>query len=333
MTAMSIVASLPDHLLAIPAGTAKSQVITMDRRSFITRVGLGAAVLNLRSQAASLAPHNAPVMLTRAIAATGEHLPVIGMGTSGTFDVSTDAAARAPLIEVTRLLLETPHAVIDTAPIYGRAEAVSGDILHSQGWRKQTFLATKISAPAGPPARAQWQQSQQRLRSATVDVLQIHNLVDWRNNLAFLRELKEAGQVRYTGVTHYLDHAHDALAAIVAAEPIDFVQINLSVTSRAAERRLLPLCQTRGVAVIINRAFEDGRLFGLVKGRALPTWASEIDCSSWAQLFLKFVIAHPAVTVVIPATSKPGNMRDNLAAGVGALPDAKQRERIAALFG
>ena len=306
--------------------------MTIDRRSFMTSVGASASVLTLPSLAASGAPHNAPAMLTRAIAATGEHLPVIGMGTSGTFDVSADDAARAPLIEVTQLLLETPHAVIDTAPSYGRAEAVCGDILHSQNWRKQAFVATKISAPAGPPARAQWQQSQQRLRSETLDLLQIHNLVDWQNNLVLLRELKEAGQVRYIGVTHYLDHAHDALAAIVAAEPIDFVQINFSVISRAAERRLLPLCQTHGVAVIINRAFEDGRLFGLVKERALPTWASEIDCSSWAQLFLKFVIAHPAVTVVIPATSKPRNMRDNLAAGSGALPDAQQRERIAALF-
>ncbi len=289
-------------------------------------------MLTLRAQAESLAPQQAPAMRSREITSSGERLPVIGMGTSGTFDVGTDAAARAPLIDVTRLLLETPNSLIDTAPSYGRAEAVSGDILHEQGWRKQAFLATKISAPAGPAAQAQWRQSQQYLRSDTVDLLQIHNLVDWQNNLAFVRELKAAGQVRYIGVTHYLDHAHDTLADIVATQLIDFIQINLSVVSRAAERRLLPLCQSRGVAVIINRAFEDGRLFGLVKDRALPTWAEEIDCASWAQVFLKFVLAHPAVTVVIPATSKPKNMRDNLAAGTGALPDAKQREQIAALF-
>lgn len=304
----------------------------MDRRHFMTGVGAGAAMLTLRAQAESLAPQQAPAVHSREIAGSGERLPVIGMGTSGTFDVGTEVAARAPLIEVTRLLLETPNSLIDTAPSYGRAEAVSGDILHNEGWRKQAFLATKISAPAGPAAQAQWRQSRQYLRSDTVDLLQIHNLVDWQNNLAFLRELKTSGQVRYIGVTHYLDHAHDTLADIVAAQVIDFVQINLSVVSRAAERRLLPLCQSRGVAVIVNRAFEDGRLFGLVRDRPLPAWAEEIDCHSWAQVFLKFVIAHPAVTVVIPATSKPKNMRDNLAAGTGALPDAKQRERIAALF-
>lgn len=304
----------------------------MDRRHFMTGVGAGAAMLTLRAQAESLVPQPAPAMRSRAIASSGERLPVIGMGTSGTFDVGADAAARAPLIEVTRLLLETPNSLIDTAPSYRRAEAVSGDILGEQARRRQAFLATKISAPAGPAAQAQWRQSQQYLRSDTVDLLQIHNLVDWQNNLAFLRELKASGQVRYIGVTHYLDHAHDTLADIVAAQVIDLIQINLSVVSRGAERRLLPLCQSRGVAVIINRAFEDGRLFGLVRDRPMPTWADEIDCVSWAQLFLKFVIAHPAVTVVIPATSKPKNMRDNLAAGTGTLPDTKQRERIAALF-
>ena len=332
MTARWRMATLSAYAPAVPVGCAPSQVTRMDRRSFIASVGAGASLLGLPSQAMETPPQHSPVMLSRAIARSGERLPVIGMGTSGTFDIGADAAARAALIEVTRLLLENPKAVIDTAPSYGRAELVSGDILHEQGWRKQAFLATKISAPAGPAARAQWQQSQQALRSTTVDLLQIHHLVDWRNNLRFLQELKASAQVRYVGITHYLDHAHDTLADIVAAEVVDFVQINLSVVSRAAERRLLPLCQDRGVAVIINRAFEDGRLFSQVKGRALPDWANEIDCRSWAQLFLKFVIAHPAVTVVIPATSKPTNMRDNLGAGSGALPDAGQRARIAALF-
>ena len=202
----------------------------------------------------------------------------------------------------------------------------------SRAGANRLSLPPKFRHLPAAAAQAQWRQSRQNLRSGTVDLLQIHNLVDWQNNLAFVRELKAAGEVRYIGVTHYLDHAHDTLAEIVASHTIDFVQINLSVVSRAAEQRLLPLCQQRGVAVIINRAFEDGRLFGLVKGRVLPDWASEIDCNSWAQLFLKFVIAHPAVTVVIPATSKPTNMRDNLAAGRGALPDSRQRERIAALF-
>jgi aryl-alcohol dehydrogenase-like predicted oxidoreductase len=302
----------------------------MKRRSFLGALGAAGALAARPAGIARAAP--AAAMQLRAIPASGERLPVIGMGTSGTFEVGESPADRAPLIEVTRLLLATPNSLIDTAPSYGRAEAVVGDILQGGGWRRQAFIATKISARAGEDARAQWRRSLASLRTDKVDLLQVHNLVDWKQNLAFLRELKAAGQVRYVGITHYVDSAHDALADIVQAEKLDFVQVNYSVTSRSAERRLLPLCRDRGVAVLVNRAFEDGRLFGQVKGRALPDWAGEIGCSSWAQIFLKFVLAEPAVTVVIPATSKPGNMADNLAAGSAAMPDARQRERIAALF-
>lgn len=302
----------------------------MKRRSFLGALGAAGALAARPGGIAQAAP--AAAMQLRAIPASGERLPVIGMGTSGTFEVGESPADRAPLIEVTRLLLATPNSLIDTAPSYGRAETVVGDILQGGGWRRQAFIATKISARAGDDARAQWRRSLASLRTDKVDLLQVHNLVDWKQNLAFLRELKAAGQVRYVGITHYVDSAHDALADIVQAEKLDFVQVNYSVTSRSAERRLLPLCRDRGVAVLVNRAFEDGRLFGQVKGRALPEWAGEIGCSSWAQIFLKFVLAEPAVTVVIPATSKPGNMADNLAAGSGAMPDARQRERIAALF-
>lgn len=302
----------------------------MKRRSFLGALGAAGALAARPGGIARAAP--AAAMQLRAIPASGERLPVIGMGTSGTFEVGESPADRAPLIEVTRLLLATPNSLIDTAPSYGRAEAVVGDILQGGGWRRQAFIATKISARAGDDARAQWRRSLASLRTDKVDLLQVHNLVDWKQNLAFLRELKAAGQVRYVGITHYVDSAHDALADVVQAEKLDFVQVNYSVTSRSAERRLLPLCRDRGVAVLVNRAFEDGRLFGQVKGRALPEWVGEIGCSSWAQIFLKFVLAEPAVTVVIPATSKPGNMADNLAAGSGAMPDARQRERIAALF-
>lgn len=302
----------------------------MKRRSFLGALGAAGALAARPGGIARAAP--AAAMQLRAIPVSGERLPVIGMGTSGTFEVGESPADRAPLIEVTRLLLATPNSLIDTAPSYGRAEAVVGDILQGGGWRRQAFIATKISARAGDDARAQWRRSLASLRTDKVDLLQVHNLVDWKQNLAFLRELKAAGQVRYVGITHYVDSAHDALADIVQAEKLDFVQVNYSVTSRSAERRLLPLCRDRGVAVLVNRAFEDGRLFGQVKGRALPEWAGEIGCSSWAQIFLKFVLAEPAVTVVIPATSKPGNMADNLAAGSGAMPDARQRERIAALL-
>lgn len=303
----------------------------MDRRTFVGTVG-AAALLGRGAMTAAAPPSAQGSMQVRAIPASGERLPVIGMGTSGTFEVDESPAERAPLIDVTRLLLATPNSLIDTAPSYGSAETVVGDILQGGGWRRQVFVATKISARAGEDARAQWARSLSRLRTDKIDLLQVHNLVDWKQNLAFLRELKAAGHLRYIGITHYLDSAHDALADIVQAEKLDFVQVNYSITSRSAERRLLPLCRDRGVAVLINRAFEDGRLFSQVKGRDLPQWVGEIGCSSWAQIFLKFVLANPAVTVVIPATSKPKNMADNLAAGVGAMPDARQRERIAALF-
>lgn len=299
----------------------------MDRRHFIG--ALGAASMVVATAGAAGVPGG---MQTRAIPASGARLPVVGMGTSGTFDVEETPTELAPLIEVTRLLLDTPKSLIDTAPSYGRAEAVVGDILQGGRWRERVFLATKISARAGDDARAQWQRSKATLRTDKVDLLQVHNLVDWQQNLAFLRELKAAGQVRYVGITHYLDYAHDTLAQIVEREKVDFVQINLSVVARSAERRLLPLCRERGVAVLINRPFDDGRLFAAVKGRDLPAWAGEIGCASWAQLMLKFVLGHPAVTVAIPATSKAKNMADNLAAGLGAMPDAAQRERIAALF-
>lgn len=303
----------------------------MDRRDFIAALSAAGALAS--RSAAALEPLQSGVMQTRAIASTGERLPVIGMGTSDTFDAGDSPAERAPLVEVTQLLLATPNSVIDTAPSYGRAEAVVGDILQGGRWRGRAFIATKISARAGEDARAQWARSLASLRTDKADLLQIHNLIDWRGNLALLRELKAAGEVRYIGITHYLDSAHAALAEIVQSEKLDFVQVNFSVVSRAAERRLLPLCADRGVAVLVNRAFEDGRLFGQVKGRELPGWAGEIGCNSWAQIFLKFVLGHPAVTVVIPATSKPKNMADNLAAGSGPMPDAQQRERIAALFG
>lgn len=304
----------------------------MDRRSFVGALGATLTLAARHGIAAEPLSQPAAGMQMRAIPASGERLPVIGMGTSGTFDVGESPTEREPLVEVTRLLLQTPNSLIDTAPSYGRAEAVTGDILQGGAWRGRAFVATKISARAGEDARAQWARSLARLRTDKVDLLQVHNLVDWQQNLAFLRELKAAGKVRYVGITHYVDSAHDTLAQIVEAEKLDFVQINYSVTSRSAERRLLPLCRDRGVAVLINRAFEDGRLFGTVKGRELPPWAAEIGCASWAQIFLKFVLADPAVTVVIPATSKPKNMADNLAAGTGPMPDAKQRDRIAALF-
>lgn len=304
--------------------------MSIDRRSFLgLAAGLAAAGVGtaLPAHAATVA---AP--LRRTIPGTTEALPVIGMGTADTFGVGSSPDERKPLAEVMGLLLQTEGSVVDTAPSYGSAEAVTGDLLRVANARNRVFLATKISAPSGAPAQAQWERSLADLHVDKIDLLQIHNLIDWQGNLRFLRQLKEQGRIRYLGITHYREDAHEALEKIVRAERVDFVQVNYSVGERNAERTLLPLCDARGVAVLVNRPFQDGRLFRVVKERPLPPWAGDIDCGSWAQLFLKFVVSHPAVTAAIPATSKARNMADNLGAALGRMPDPGQRERIAALL-
>lgn len=306
-----------------------------DRRRFLACSAALAGTLT-SAVGAQPGPASAPAAagagpLRRAIPGTRETLPVIGLGTADTFDAGTQGLRHGPLFEVMSLLLQTPGAVLDTAPSYGAAEAVTGELLRLHNGRKQVFLATKISASASG-APAQWARSQQELGSDTVDLLQVHNLIDWEENLRFLRRLQEQGKTRYIGVTHYRADAHDRLEQIVRNEKIDFVQVNYSLGEREAERRLLPLCRQRGIGVLINRPFQDGRLFRAVQGRPLPPWAAELDCSSWGQLFLKFIVSHPAVTAAIPATSNPRHMRDNLGAALGRMPDAKQREQIAALL-
>lgn len=282
--------------------------------------------------AARAAQTAAGAMITRPIPATGEAMPVIGMGTSGTFEVPAGSDLN-PLAEVLRMLVEAGGKLVDTAPSYGRAQAVTGELVAKGGLRDNVFLATKVSVQGRDAGQAQLDQAFAQLRANRIDLVQVHNLIDYRTQLKLLREFKEQGRIRYTGITHYVESAHDEVIRALEREPVDFLQINLSVVSRNAERRLLPLCREKGIAVIVNRAFEDGKLFAEVKGRELPAWAAEFDCTSWAQLFLKYVLAQPAVTAVIPATSKPKNMADNLRAGFGRLPDEAQRKRIVALFG
>jgi len=302
-----------------------------DRRRFL-QTATCAALLGPAGAARALSVKQA--MLSRAIPASGEQIPVIGLGTADTFNAPPDdAAAMAPLAQVLDTFLKEGGFLIDTAPSYGQAEAVVGALLaRNGGLRQQVFLATKIGTTGRESAMEQVRQSQKRLRSDKLDLIQVHNLIDTRNQLALLRELKQQGVTRYVGITHYTDYAHDELTQLVESEKPDFLQINLSVGARSAEKRLLPACQANGVAVLINRPFQDGALFRQVKGRALPALAAEIGCTSWAQLFLKFIIGHPAVTAVIPATSKPSNMADNALAGFGRQPDAAMRERIAALL-
>ncbi len=303
----------------------------MKRRSLLRSLAATAALPAWPLGALAAAPAFEPVA-TRLIPGTQQALPVIGLGTSGAFDVGGSEADRQPLAAVLDRLLQQAGSLVDTAPSSGSAESVLGALLAVGGLRPRCFLATKISAYVPETARAQWQNSLARLRSDRVDLLQVHSLVEWPSNLAYLRELQQQGKTRYIGVTHYRDEAHDDMVEVVRRQKLDFVQINYSVVSRSAERRLLPLCADRGVAVLINRTFEDGRLFAQIKGRPLPAWAGEIDCASWGQLMLKFVLGHGAVTAAIPATSKLKNLEDNLGAGRGRMPDARQRERIAALF-
>jgi diketogulonate reductase-like aldo/keto reductase len=275
----------------------------------------------------------AAAMMTRPIPSTGEAMPVIGLGTWRAFDVGSDETGRRPLRQVLQRLLDDGGRIIDTSPMYGRAEAVTGDLLAESGARPRSFLATKVWTTGRERGIEQMRRSAQLLRTAVIDLMQIHNLVDWRTHLATLRRMKEEGRVRYIGITHYTTGALPELARILRAETgIDFVQLGYSLAARAAETELLPIAAERGVAVIANQPLERGDQFRRVRRHALPDWAREFDCASWAQLFLKYVLAEPAVTCVIPATGNPDHMKDNLGAGIGTLPDARQRQQIRELW-
>jgi diketogulonate reductase-like aldo/keto reductase len=272
-------------------------------------------------------------MLTRPIPSTGEALPVIGLGTAQVFDVGGDPAARRPRRAVLEALFAGGGRVIDTSPMYGRAEAVTGDLLAELQPQPRPSIATKVWTSGRDAGIAQMARSARLLRTEVIDLMQIHNLVDWRTHLATLRQMKEEGRVRYIGITHYTTGSLAELARILEAEPqIDFVQCCYSLANRAAEERLLPVAAARGVAVIVNKPLETGGMFRRVRGRELPGWAAELDCTSWAQLFLKYIIAEPAVTVAIPATADPAHMQDDVAAGGGRLPDLAQRRQIRQLW-
>lgn len=303
------------------------------RRHFITSTGLAAAVAALRPQHL-FAQSAGSGMATRTIPSSGEALPVIGMGTSGSFQIALDSAEYIALKEVLKRFFAGGASLIDTAPTYGNAEDNLGPLLAEQGLRPKCFLATKLSGVTGREAGlAQFENTLKRLQTDKVELLQVHNLRDWKTQLALARELKAEGRVKYVGLTHYVESAQDELADIVQAEKPDFLQINYSVTQRGAEKRVLPLAKDLGVAVLTNRNFDDGALFGKVAGKDVPAWATEAGITSWAQLFLKFALSHEAVTTVIPATGKPGRQSDNLKAGSGPMLDAAQREALIAAVG
>jgi diketogulonate reductase-like aldo/keto reductase len=287
-------------------------------------------VLGLLAAAAGAAPARAASpLLQRTIPSTGEAIPAVGLGTWRTFDVGTGAAERAPLREVLQRFVALGGRVLDSSPMYGAAESVAGDLAAELKLTDRLFWATKVWTSGQTAGVTQMEQSLARFRVKRLDLMQIHNLLDWRTHLRTLREWKEAGRVRYVGVTHYTASAYDELERVLRAESLDFVQVNYSLGEREADRRLLPLARDRGIAVLANRPFAEGGLFQRVRSRPLPPWAAELGCESWAQLFLKWILGHPAVTCVIPATSRVDHLIDNLKAGTGTVPDAAARERMA----
>jgi aryl-alcohol dehydrogenase-like predicted oxidoreductase len=295
----------------------------MTRRSFLVTIGMttfGMALsrYNIFSETSEPVKH--------AIPSSGELLPVIGMGTSETFDAGNDSSARRRLAEVLRLFFDNGGAVIDSSPMYGSAEAVVGDLLKSIKDKKSLFAATKVWTDGREAGIEQMKRSMRLMGVKVMDLMQIHNLRDWRTHLKTLREWKAQGKIRYIGITTSHGRFHDELARIMRSEPLDFVQFSYNLEDRIAEKDLLPLALDRKIGTLINRPFQRGGLFGRVKNSKLPEWSKEFDCSSWAQFFLKFIASHPAVTCVIPATSSEQHMRDNMAAGFGRMPDARQRK-------
>ena len=273
-----------------------------------------------------------PTMLTRPIPSSGIPLPVVGVGTWRGFDVGADAAARAQRADLLRALFDAGGRVIDSSPMYGSSEDVAGALLTQLQAHDRAFVATKVWTEGRDAGIAQMEASMRKLQHPRIELMQIHNLVDWRTHLDTLRAWKRDRRIGHLGITHYRDDAHASLEAVIRAEALDSVQLNYSIDNRASEARLLPLAADRGVAVLVNLPFGGGGLLKQVQGKPLPGWAQELGCRTWAQVCLKYVIAHPAITCVIPGTSRPEHMRENAEAGMGTLPDADLRRRMVAAF-
>lgn len=279
--------------------------------------------------AQNAAPATSTRMQRRAIPSSGEQLGVIGCGTWQTFDVGSAAEDRKRLADVLRVLFDAGGSVVDSSPMYGRSEAVTGDLLTQLNMHDRAFVATKVWTRGAAEGMRQMEESMRLLQHKRIELMQIHNLVDWRTHLKTLRAWKESGRIKYLGITHYTESAFGELEAIMKAEKLDFVQLNYSLDDRAAEARLLPLAGERGIAVLVNQPFGGGGLLRGLADKPLPAWAADIGCASWAQVLLKYVVSHPAVTCVIPGTGRPEHMRDNVAAGMGVVPDAAMRRRMA----
>jgi diketogulonate reductase-like aldo/keto reductase len=297
----------------------------LSRRRLLQAGAIAATISPLLSSYLS-ANQSDPIKKT--IPSSGEKLSVIGLGTSRTFDVNAANAAQSPLLDVMRAFFANGGQLIDSSPMYGSAEAVTGALLQALDNTAGLFTATKVWTYGKREGIEQMQRSMQRLGSERIDLMQIHNLRDWQVQLETLREWKAQGRIRYIGITTSHGRYHDELESILRQQPLDFVQFSYNILDRAAEKRLLPIARERGIAALINRPYQRGSLFRKVRGKSLPPWAAEFDCASWGQFFLKFIASHADVTCIIPATSKQKHMIDNMAAGYGRLPDAAMRNRM-----
>ena len=301
----------------------------MSRRTFTGTLAAALAAVWLSPPGLRAADKTA---ILKPIPATNETLPVIGLGTSETFEIGTDEAALSGLAEVLQAFFANGGRLIDSSPMYGTAEQVLGELLKRVGNQDKLFAATKVWINGEQAGIRQMEDSLRKWGLSRFDLMQIHNLRDWQTHLKTLRAWKSEGKIRYTGITTSHGRDHRELEEILRKEQLDFVQFSYNIEDRAVEERLLPLAADRGMAVLINRPFQRADLFRKVKGKALPEWAAECDCASWGQFFLKFIVSHPAVTCVIPATSKVHHLRDNMAAGFGRLPDTAMRKRMADHF-
>ena len=310
---------VPNGLFSSPAP------LGIGRRSFVTGV---AALAGAGSTASRAGAQQEAALIRKPIPASGEMVPVIGLGTARRWEAVKQDAELTPLRETLRAFVAGGASVVDTSPTYGTAEAVVGRLAEELGVRDKLFLATKVSISGREAGVEQIEQSFKALRTPKIDLIAVHNLRDTDIHLRTLRDLKVAGRIRYIGVTTSFERQHAALAELMAREPLDFIQVDYALDNRGAAERILPLAKDRGIAVMLNLPFGRGRLFNAVRAVDLPAWAAEFDCKTWPQFFLKYLVSHPAVTCPAPGMARPNYVRDNLAAGRGSLPDAAMRERM-----
>jgi diketogulonate reductase-like aldo/keto reductase len=299
------------------------------RRQFLKTSGAASLMVSL---APGFALASESAIIKKTIPSSGERLSVIGLGTSRTFDVDSDNAVTSPLMEVMQAFFDNGGQLIDSSPMYGSAEAVTGALVKRVKNKQDIFTATKVWTNGKHEGIEQMERSMQRLGVEQIDLMQIHNLRDWKTHIDTLVNWKAEGRIRYIGITTSHGRYHDELEDILQQLPLDFVQFSYNILNRTVEQRLLPIAREKGIATLINRPYQRGSLFRKVKGKLLPAWVAEFDCTSWGQFFLKFIAAHPAVTCIIPATSKLKHMVDNMAAGYGRLPDEPTRQRMIRLI-